>query len=186
MISSGSQLPIREAGAPSRSSAPTCDAPGSSERTAQAWRPVLRLCNRGLALGLAAHYLLAGASCGAGQRTFPGRSRECSQHASICSSPRLPATAATTGALLRPQDWRRGPCRAVVARSRWPTRRRLVESRSCRRMLPSHACCPGRAVRAAFSLEVNFVICSLYVGFPHPTPPHPTPASSSNRWSSIR
>lgn len=57
-----------------------------------------RRCGRGLALGLAARCLLAGVSCGAGQRTFPGRSGECSQHASICSSRGLPATAAAAGA----------------------------------------------------------------------------------------
>lgn len=62
---------------------------------------VRRLSGRGLALGLAARCLLAGASCGAGQRTFPGRSGECSQHASICSSRGLPATAAAAGAPTR-------------------------------------------------------------------------------------
>lgn len=105
MVSPSAQLPIPEAGAPRRSGAPTCDAPGGSERNAGAWRPrvclVRRRSGRGLALGLAARCLLAGASCGAGQRTFPGRSGECSQHASICSSRGLPATAAAAGAPTR-------------------------------------------------------------------------------------
>lgn len=166
------QLPIPEAGAPRRSGTPTCDAPGGSERNAGAWRPrvclVRRRSGRGLALGLTARCLLAGASCGAGQRTFPGRSRECSQHASICSSRGLPATAAAAGAPTRTQgleegrslrpwtllDW--SGARLMAGPPDAADRDAVLQMRAARsRLLPVHA------VQAAFSLEMKFEMGSL-------------------------
>lgn len=158
MISSGPQLPSREAGAPSRSGAPTCDAPGSSERTAQAWRPVRRRWGRGLALGLAAHCLLP---VGLDKGHFLGGA------GNVPSMPRF----VVHRDFLPPQQQRGAPTRTPGLEERtlsgcsssgpMADPRRLVESRSCRRVLPAHACCPVRSVRAAFSLEVKFVICSV-------------------------
>lgn len=188
VISSGPQLPITETGAPSRSGTPTCDALGGSERTAQAWRPrvcpVRRRCGRGLALGLAAHCLLAGASCGAGQRTFPGRSRECSQHASICSSPGLPATAATTGAPTRTpgleerhslRPWTLSGCSCAGPMADPPPLGRVsvLQTRAaCRCLLP----CARSVSGLFFRNEVYDRFSLRWLFLP----------SSSNRWSSIR
>lgn len=172
MVSPSAQLPVPEAGAPRRSGAPTCDAPGGSERNAGAWRPrvcrVRRRSGRGLALGLAARCLLVGASCGAGQRTFPGRSGECSQHASICSSRGLPATAAAAGAPTRTPGLEEGRSLRPWTLLGWSGARLMVdppepltEPRSCRCMLHVPACYPVRAVQAAFSLEMKFVMGAL-------------------------
>lgn len=189
VISSGPQLPIPEAGAPSLRGAPTCDAPGDSERTAQAWRP--RVCpmrrrwGRGWHSGWLPTASSLGLPVGLDKGHFLGGA------GNVPSMPRfvvhrdfLPLQQ-QRGAPTRTPELEEGhslyPWTLSGCSSAWPVADPpppLGRVRSCRRVLAPRRLLPG-AHSASGLFFISEVCDRLSLSWLFPP-------SASNRWSSIR